>query len=154
MSDRLTPLLDTYEESHRHPTNLLIHKVCVPLITFHILGMLHWVKLWASPWGALSLAHVAGLGVLGWYLSLNLRYAAIMAVFGGLCIVLAGLTPWWGIVAVAVGAWVVQLIGHSRYERRSPAFASNLLQLLVGPLFVIAVLLGERRVGAWVTPSP
>lgn len=31
---------DEYGESHRNPVNKLTHWICVPLITFSVLGML------------------------------------------------------------------------------------------------------------------
>ena len=46
-------------------------------------------------------------------------------------------------LAVFVGAWVLQFIGHYAYEHRSPAFFRNLIHLLVGPLWVIAKATGR-----------
>ena len=40
----LNDWLSEYGESHQNPTNVLIHKVCVPLIMFSILGL-----IWAIP---------------------------------------------------------------------------------------------------------
>ncbi|MCB0816360.1 MAG: DUF962 domain-containing protein, partial [Flavobacteriales bacterium] len=31
---------DEYGESHRHPTNKLVHWVCVPVIFFSVIGLL------------------------------------------------------------------------------------------------------------------
>lgn len=40
----LTAWLDEYGQSHQHPTNILIHKICVPTITATIYAM-----LWSLP---------------------------------------------------------------------------------------------------------
>ena len=48
-------------------------------------------------------------------------------------------------VALAVVGWAVQLAGHSVREKNRPAFLTNLLQALIGPLFFVAVLLGVWR---------
>ncbi|MDP9107285.1 MAG: DUF962 domain-containing protein, partial [Candidatus Eremiobacteraeota bacterium] len=47
---------------------------------------------------------------------------------------------WWpcAIGAFAVG-WVFQFVGHA-YEGKAPAFLTNLLHLLVGPLWVASHL--------------
>jgi len=51
-------------------------------------------------------------------------------------------------VAIAIGAWAIQLAGHAVWEKRSPAFTRNLLQALVGPLYFVAILLGDWRFAA------
>jgi uncharacterized membrane protein YGL010W len=47
------------------------------------------------------------------------------------------------VIAIAVGAWLVQLAGHVVWEKSSPAFFTNLVQLLVGPVFFVAYYLGD-----------
>lgn len=40
-------------------------------------------------------------------------------------------------VAVHVGAWILQFIGHGKYEGRAPALLDNLVQaLFLAPFFV------------------
>lgn len=34
------PLLDEYGESHRNPTNKLIHWICVPVIVWTVIALL------------------------------------------------------------------------------------------------------------------
>lgn len=144
--------LYSYEACHRHKTNLLIHKICVPLITFHVLAMLDWVTLLQVGGVSVTLAHLLGAAAFGWYLRLSVPYALIMAAFGTACIVAGWFTPWPVVVAIAVGAWAVQLYGHA-LEQRSPALTQNLMQLLVGPLFVIAVLSGQHTPKPWTAPA-
>ena len=45
----------------------------------------------------------------------------------------------WGLGFFIVG-WIIQFIGHY-YEGKKPAFADDLVGLLVGPMFVTAELL-------------
>jgi uncharacterized membrane protein YGL010W len=45
----------------------------------------------------------------------------------------------WGVGLFALG-WVIQFVGHY-YEGRKPAFADDLVGLLVGPMFVVMELL-------------
>ncbi len=46
----------------------------------------------------------------------------------------------WGLGLFVVG-WILQFIGHA-VEGNSPAFFSNPLQLLVGPIFIVRKYLG------------
>lgn len=133
-----------YDEYHLHPTNRLTHKIAIPMIVFHIVAMLNWVKLPASI-GTLqpTLAHLAYAVTICWYFTLNVKLALIMAVLYGVCFVAAPWFPWQAVVAIAVVGWVVQLAGHAVWEKRAPAFFTNLLQALIGPLYFAALVTGD-----------
>lgn len=149
LKPKLAGYFESYADYHRHPTNRLTHKVAIPLIVFHIIAMLDWVKF--APLGggvSLSLAMPIYVGVVLWYLSLNVKLGAVMAVFYGICFPIG----WqfdhlahgrWMIVGIAVFAWLIQLAGHVVWEKRQPAFLTNLVQALIGPFFFAAVLTGE-----------
>jgi len=86
--------------------------------------------------------------VAAWYLTrgeLALGIATTAGV-GGLIalahpVAAQGLTAWlaWGVGFFVVG-WIIQFAGHY-YEGRKPAFADDLVGLLVGPMFVVMELL-------------
>lgn len=139
-----------YAADHRHPMNQLTHKLAIPVIVFHVMAMLHWVKL--GPAVAVGGTEVAlSLGHLGWvavtvlYVALFPRLAPLMAVAFGLCVVVSAWTPAWLVVVLAVVGWTVQLAGHALFERNRPSFLTNMVQALVGPLFFAAVLTGAYR---------
>ena len=44
---------------------------------------------------------------------------------------------------IAIAGWLTQLAGHVVWEKRSPAFLTNLFQALIGPLFFVATLTGD-----------
>ena len=73
-----------------------------------------------------------------YYLTLGsaVRTSAFVAIVGmiGLYLLAAYLTWPYAIAAFVVG-WIFQFIGHA-YEGKAPAFLTNLLHLLVGPLWV------------------
>lgn len=142
LKPRVQELFESYGEFHRHPVNQAIHKVAVPLIVFHVLAMLDWVVLAELGGFSLSLGHVLFAAALLWYLSLDLGLAVGIGLFGAACLAAARLVPPWLVIAVAVVAWTAQLLGHSVWEKRRPAFAQEPLQLLVGPLFILALLTG------------
>jgi len=146
MNARLVSLFREYEDCHRHPVNRAIHKLCVPAILFHVLAMLDWVQLTRLSWMGdfrLSLGQLAFLFVLAWYFTLDSFLALLLGLFGALCLVVAPLVPVPVVIGIAVVAWVLQFVGHGRFEKRRPAFAREPLQLLVGPLFVFALFCGK-----------
>lgn len=87
------------------------------------------------------------MAVLVWllWISLDLGLGLAMAVVIVPGVIVAhlvvdgGSSPVTWIVAVAlfVGGWALQLVGHA-YEGKRPAFLSNLFQLLIGPMFLVA----------------
>ena len=89
-----------------------------------------------------TLAHVVFLLAALWYLFMSPRLALVMLPFSALCIWAGRLSSTELVIGVAVFAWIAQLVGHVRYEHRAPAFKDNLVQLLVGPAYVAALVLG------------
>jgi len=132
----LNTLLDHYAESHRNPRNELIHCICVPAIVFAVLGMILSANI--------GLALIAvGLSLL-YYIRLGWRAAFEMAV-----ILIAMLFAWLMLmpahhmlasaILIFALAWVGQFVGHA-IEGAKPSFLEDLQYLLVGPLFVLAVI--------------
>lgn len=140
-------LLNQYAEYHRDRRNILTHFVGVPMIVFGV-GVL--LAGWTFKLAGLALTPawlVFGLVAL-WYLTrghLGIGLATTVGV--GLLMLLAHqvsgapLLTWlaWGLGFFAVG-WVIQFIGHY-YEGRKPAFADDIVGLLVGPMFVVLEML-------------
>jgi len=120
-----------YGESHRNPTNKLLHWICAPLIGFGLLGML-WALHPSVMLGFMALS-------LLFYLSLSLRMSLAMAVLiGGMALLFSRVqTLFWPCLLIFVLAWIGQLVGH-RVEGRKPSFLKDLQFLLIGPLWVLA----------------
>jgi len=137
-------LLNQYAEYHRDRRNILTHFVGVPMIVFGV-GVL--LAGWTFTLAGLALtpAWLVFALVAVWYLTrghLGIGLATSAGV--GLLMLLAHqvsggpLLTWlaWGLGFFVVG-WVIQFIGHY-YEGRKPAFADDLVGLLVGPQFITA----------------
>ena len=139
MKPRLLSLLSTYADYHRHPLNRLVHFIGIPLIVFNSVALLDWVLLAEINGRELTLAHILYVVVIGWYATLHARLALLMAVWYGLCIPLGWYAPWSVIIGAGVFGWTIQFIGHAVWEKRSPALFKNLLQALVGPLYIAAL---------------
>lgn len=142
MSGRAAEPLARYRSLHLDPVNLRLHLVGVPAIVWSLLVLLAAVPL---P-GAGSPAPVLVVTVGAWYLWLSpglgavaaLALAALAALALPVAVAPGGLTLAGG---VFVAGWVAQFIGHARFERARPAFLTDLRQLFVAPLFVVAELL-------------
>jgi uncharacterized membrane protein YGL010W len=140
-------LLDEYGESHRNPVNKAIHWVAVPVIVWTVVAL-----LWSIPFPAA--ATVAGIPVnwatialllaqLYWFrlsLSLALGLLAYNAAMIVLTVRIGAAAPWplWQVaVAVFVGAWILQFVGHA-IEGKRPSFFKDLQFLLIGPAWLLA----------------
>jgi uncharacterized membrane protein YGL010W len=158
--------LGEYGASHQHPTNKLLHWICVPPIVLAVLGL-----LWAapvppefssiSPW--VNWATLAAAAAIAYYLALSPTLAlGILVAFVALLAVVRLLAqlPWplWiTSVVIFVIAWIGQFVGHA-VEGRRPSFFKDaatrpggmffpeLRFLLIGPLWLVAALYRALRV--------
>jgi uncharacterized membrane protein YGL010W len=137
--------MSEYAESHQNSTNQVIHKICVPLIMFSLLGI-----LWLIPtpelftkFSNMNWSTIFGLFCLVFYALLNFR------MFIGMALML--IPMFYGIIFIAnnysknmlsimilifVLAWIGQFIGH-KIEGKKPSFLKDLSFLLIGPLWVL-----------------
>ena len=141
--------LEKYGESHQNPTNVLIHKIFVPLIMFSVIGL-----LWAIPVGQ----------NLPWFVNFGVGLVAVALVFymtmGPLIFIsmLAIVAPMiYGnfllsqspshlnlSIGIFVFSWIMQFYGH-KIEGKKPSFLEDLLFLLVGPVWVFYPLLKRMK---------
>ena len=143
--------LREYSVTHRHPVNKQIHQICVPAIFWSALAL-----LWACPtptviapipW--LNWAMIVSVPVLLFYLSLGPKYFIGMAFATAAtfysCYQLEINGYRLGVIALVVfaAAWLGQFYGH-KIEGKSPSFFTDLLFLLIGPLWVIEKLFPTR----------
>ncbi|MEN0058111.1 MAG: Mpo1-like protein [Bdellovibrio sp.] len=130
--------LDEYSQSHQNKVNQAIHRVCVPLIFFSLLGM-----LWTVSLGTLNLALLVAVVLFPFYIRLGAK--AVLIVSPQL-IVSFLILYWWqhhqessqiffSCLGIFAGAWIGQFIGH-KIEGKKPSFFKDLQFLLIGPLWV------------------
>jgi uncharacterized membrane protein YGL010W len=132
---RVDRLLAHYEESHRHPTNEIIHFIAIPLIMLSLLGMLFalhpyvaYAFIAASMVYYIRLSSPVLLAAMGLWTLLSI---ALVFAMGPLVLELS--------IAIFIGAWVLQFIGH-KLEGKKPSFFEDIQYLWVGPLFVLSKL--------------
>lgn len=131
-------LIGHYAESHRHPTNVTIHWICVPIIVWCTLALLWTIH----PWVAVA----AAAGSVLYYLRLSLPFTVAMSLYGALCLASLTVIPYAGWIALTlfVITWALQFYGHE-VEGKKPSFLEDLQYLLVGPIFLLAKLF--RKLG-------
>ena len=132
--------IDKYGVSHKNKTNIIIHKICVPLIMFTVLGI-----LWALPFPIklhpfLNWATIFFLGSSIFYFLLGIKVFLFM--------ILQSLVMLTGVfylaktgslmkisIIVFIIAWIGQFIGH-KIEGQKPSFFNDLQFLFIGPVWV------------------
>ena len=135
-------LLGQYAEYHRDRRNIVTHFVGVPMIVFAVGVFLAGTGLTVAGVTVTPAWLVFAAAAL-WYLTRGeLALGAATVVGVGVLMVLAHQvsgapwalwTAWW--LGFFVVGWTFQFVGHY-YEGRKPAFADDLVGLLVGPMFV------------------
>jgi uncharacterized membrane protein YGL010W len=133
-------LLADYGAYHRDRRNLICHEIGIPLIVLGVIALLRLITLTGS---AFSLASLVVVVVMVYYAAAfgrEARAATYIAIVGlAVLYVIAVFVTWPFAIAAFVIGWVFQFVGHA-YEGKSPAFLTNLLHLLVGPLWVASHL--------------
>ena len=131
---RVDQLLAHYSESHRHPTNELIHYTAIPLIMLSLVGLLYALHPYV--------AYLFIAASMVYYVRLS--WVFFITMLAGSALVLA-LVYAMGEQRVAlcasifVVAWIFQFIGH-KVEGKKPSFFEDIQYLWVGPLFVLSHL--------------
>ncbi|MDP5142411.1 Mpo1 family 2-hydroxy fatty acid dioxygenase [Rheinheimera baltica] len=149
----LTEHLSQYAQYHRDERNILTHYAGIPLIIIAVFGLLYW-PLFSLAGLTITPSLVLFIAAMAFYLRLDLRFAVVMLLFSGTCLLLAAqlaslsLWLWLGSsIALFVVGWLLQFVGHY-FEGKKPAFVDDIIGLFVGPLFIVAELsfkLGLRK---------
>jgi uncharacterized membrane protein YGL010W len=141
----LVEQMSMYAAYHKDATNKAIHFVFVPLIIWSAMGLL--VQAGSVTLGTLevTLAHAIAVVLLAYYLYLDFPLGVAMVFLFTVMLVTVlqvqdgmGGRAWLLFLAVFVGSWIAQLVGHAAFEHRKPALADNVLQVFVAPVFVMA----------------
>jgi uncharacterized membrane protein YGL010W len=133
-------LFADYSEHHRTTGNKWCHRIGIPLIMVSLLGMLARVTFWRLDAAVLLIAAAAIF-----YLRLDLRLGLMMTLIAIIFYYAGAWLLLWVNVALFVFGWILQFVGHSVYEKRQPAFLTNLVHLLVGPVWLLDSLISAGR---------
>jgi uncharacterized membrane protein YGL010W len=145
--------LTRYAAYHRDRRNIATHFAGVPMIVFAIILALATASIQVGPL-AVTMAAVLCVLVSVYYLALDRIFGITMAAVlflmsAGASEITARLASGATLglaLAIFVVGWALQFLGH-KYEGMKPAFFDDVMQLVIGPLFVCAevfFLLGAR----------
>jgi hypothetical protein len=137
---RVDQLLAHYGQSHQNPGNEVIHLIAIPLIMLSLVGMLcalhHYIAY------ALVAASMVYYARLSWVFFITMTLWSALT-FAGVFAMGSQVFP--VSLAIFIGAWVLQFIGH-KMEGKKPSFFEDIQYLWVGPLFVLSKLFGKLGV--------
>lgn len=137
---KVDQLLAHYGESHRNPRNELIHFIAIPLIMLSLVGMLFALHPYvAYAFVGASMVYYARLSAV-FFVSMavwSALFLALIFAMGSLVLPIC--------IAIFVGAWILQFIGH-KIEGKKPSFFEDIQYLWVGPLFVLSKLFGKLNI--------
>ncbi|KAI9627988.1 hypothetical protein H4Q26_018265 [Puccinia striiformis f. sp. tritici PST-130] len=150
-----------YGQYHHNPTNIIIHLICVPVIFFTTLILVHrsfffdktvlgsfdlpdlltHTGIYGGNNGSiyeLNLATLTSLGYTIYFILLEpiagLLYSPILLSFGHWSNVIVSSYPseYFKITLIIwTISWILQFIGHGKFEKRKPALIDNLFQSIV-----------------------
>ena len=145
--------LTQYAAYHRDRRNVVTHFLGVPMIVFAVILALATAAFTLGSM-VFTAAALVSLAACGYYLRQDLAFGIAMGiVFFAMCAAASEITartPTAGTLGIALAiftaGWALQFLGH-KYEGRKPAFFDDVMQLIIGPLFVCAemfFLLGAK----------
>jgi uncharacterized membrane protein YGL010W len=134
-------LINEYHKDHLNPFNQKIHKLCVPLIMWSIIGL-----IWSIPSPGyltqlnLNWALLFIFASMSYWLVLSFKYFLLMLPF---IIGIIYSVYWVGLnsnillasIVVFIISWLFQFWGH-KIEGKKPSFFQDVTFLLIGPLWV------------------
>ena len=149
MTRKLSAYFNDYAEFHRTKGNQLTHMVGVPAIVISLLGLLSLVTFGNASMETWLLRPDLGvvLFLLGsvFYFSIDWKIALPFTLVMCGMYFMGRALPLSALIALQIGGWIVQYIGHIKYEKKSPAFYQNVRHLLIGPLWVFAKIVGYAK---------
>ena len=143
-----------YSESHRNPTNKLLHWICVPAIMWTVVAFLWIIPVpeilqfssyvnWASLFILISMFFYFSFDFRIW---LGMLITSVLMLFFTEWLALQTSISMWKIaLGVFIIAWIGQFIGH-HYEGKKPSFFKDLQFLLVGPAWEMNYLLRKVKI--------
>jgi len=150
-----------YASYHHNTLNKIIHVFCVWPILWSAFVLGEYAPVQApeslnaltASWHPFNLSMVAAILYATAYIIMDKKAGTLAALLVLVCLLTGqrfyltaqtsyGYPAWLLALAVHVGCWIAQFIGHGAFEGRAPALLDNLIQAFVmAPLFVLLEVL-------------
>lgn len=137
----LEKYFSSYSEYHKTPGNKRTHYLGIPMILFSTFGL--FAALGVGWW---NLGFALWVGGTIFYLRLDWKRAVPFSILTLALYWTSLWVPLWIHGMLFVGGWVLQGIGHYVYEKKSPAFLTNLSHLFVGPFWIYCRVVKPAKV--------
>jgi uncharacterized membrane protein YGL010W len=134
---------DDYAAFHTTAGNKACHSLGIPLIVLASLSLLAHVPLLTLGAFTLTLAEVAIVSFVAYFLTLDKGLALLMLLAYAVLDLAGRFLPLPAAAAVFVLGWIFQGVGHYVYEKKSPAFLRNFAHLAIGQLWILAKAVGR-----------
>lgn len=145
-----------YSESHQHPTNVLIHKICVPAILFSSIGISKALPVSASwplwlDWSVIAIALVLIFDAS--FKNIRVFLSQLLLIIP-MVVILELLKPRFFLISLGIFivAWIAQFIGH-KIEGKKPSFFKDLFYLLIGPIWTMNTLTAQVGIDLKITSN-
>ena len=153
-NSKLMEMLCGYAAAHRHPFNVAVHLIGIPVIMLGVFIAFSRLAFSIDGW-SFNLAHVTLFGLFLFYLTLDVVFALVFLVMAvgvaWLAGIIAGLPPsvaWSAAAGAFFGGYALQFVGHA-VERSAPVILKHPVQAnLAAPFFTVVEifnLAGLRR---------
>ena len=134
-------LFAEYGSYHRDRRNRALHEIGIPLIVLGIMALLVPLRI-----GPIDVVEIIVALLFVFYLRIDVPSALVALAGYAVLYAIALRIPWWLALVTFVAGWILQFIGHA-YEGKKPAFTTNLVHLLIGPIWIAALAI--RRAGGY-----
>lgn len=143
----IVELMSVYASHHNKTITKVTHFIGIPAILLGIQIILSWLYLPFAYINHFSIAWLALIALLIYYVLLDIYLALLSAIFLLPLTIVAQLLsdnhftwPAFFIFCILfITGWIIQLIGHY-FEGKQPALLGNLFQVFIAPIFLIAEL--------------
>jgi uncharacterized membrane protein YGL010W len=145
---RIQRYFKDYASYHRTPGNQATHMVGIPMIVLSILGLFgHWILgdgVTGSELFRLDAGIIVWALTMLWYARMDWKLTLPFSLTGLGLYFLGRAIPVPALWALFVLGWIIQYVGHLKYEKKSPAFYKNAEHLLIGPFWIFAKIIGYK----------
>lgn len=142
-NSKLMEMLCGYAAAHRHPFNVAVHLVGIPVIMLGVFIALSRISIDVDGF-SFNLAQVTLVALFLFYLTLDAVFAVVFLVMGlavawlaGVIGAMSSMVAWTTAAAAFFGGYALQFVGHA-VERSAPVILKHPIQAnLAAPFFTV-----------------
>lgn len=137
-----------YEDYHHTKGNKVTHFIGIPLVMFSLIGLLAHVTLWSprpESLFRLDLGILVALSGALFSLRVDYKLGIPFTLFIYLNYLVSRHLGLPALAILQVLGWLLQLVGHCFFEKKSPAFFTSLEHIFIGPMWIFSWVIGYYK---------